>query len=482
MESSQAPAVESLSLGCFITQDEHNPEQQHPDHKKIYSFVQEENKKSSFKLQLGDDDSSSNEISVERPCHVIIQTISSQQPFVLGGFEFWSNSRSIEVYITESNETKETYLTTCRGIKDSSDDDDRHLKALLVIPGGPRSMVRLRLKLLSAQPKGTTQSHIYDMKLKGRLLLPPPPPSQATTRIQQSSAGKQHPTRPSHNNNSNPQPPLMKPSPAFFSSNHKFLPPQPTMPGSPNMSASDISAGLAGISMMVRSTEDRLMGALKAQFLQQQQLLQQQLQQQNGMFLSALQTMQTTQQQLVQKISDLEAQNASLQQLLRVQQEEGIPKSAFLEESPKEESFTSTSDDQILEQQRNRKINGEPANVQQQEVLENGDEEDRKPNAHRSPTAASEIGRNDSFDGDGDPLESITNAENQDAIDTAKLSGDNEDEDNKPPSRLSRADKKVNDVDNDDILEPPDKSYACNNSSDDRSSIEESLENNESKI
>mmetsp|Transcript_17496 Transcript_17496/g.25876 ORF Transcript_17496/g.25876 Transcript_17496/m.25876 type:complete len:455 (+) Transcript_17496:146-1510(+) len=442
-----------LSFGCIVTRDESTQRQQNGD--KCYSFGQEENKKSSFKLQFDEE-----ERTFQRPCHVFIQTFSSQLPFLLGGFEFVSNSRSIEVYITESDEKKETYLTTCRGVK--IPDNDLHFKSLLVIPGGPRSMVRLRLKLLSAQPKGTTNSCIYEMKLKGRL-----PPAGATI-IEQPAATNQGIT--SRNPADHP-PSAIHPL--------KIVPesaPRPPAPISPSMSVSDISSGLAGISMMVRSTEDRLMGAMKAQFIQQQQMTQQQLYQQHQILLTTLQTMQNTQQQLMSKVADLEAQNTLLQQLLLRHQGEGISNTATVDKSWKEQGAV-TTDDKIVEQNITKNDN-EKTDILHQTMLEKGDGEDDRPNCHRSPIASSETRPNNSVDVD-DIQNSTASPGDQETLNA--LNNDSKDDEDKPPSRPTRLLKEVNVAA--DVLEPPDKSSPSNTDDvKDQSNGHATLEDNEKGI
>lgn len=72
--------------------------------------------------------------------------------FFLGGFQLVSTARKIEVYVTKVGNPNEELLMTCRGIpvrdKDSNQPHDC-FKVFSVVPGGPRPIKKLRLRLLS---------------------------------------------------------------------------------------------------------------------------------------------------------------------------------------------------------------------------------------------------------------------------------------------------------------------------------------------
>jgi hypothetical protein len=217
-------------------------------------FQQEEGKKSSFLVTAPQDD---DDVGCDKPASLCVDAIYNHDrvvPFVLGGFEIVTNSRNIEVYIvsdTDDAGNKETYLTTCRGIKvvsgsgDTDGQDDKWFKALLVIPGGPRSMMKLRLKLLSVRPPSETKSLLQYMKLKGRL------PDVQLEQSEQQQQQKQHQfdnaaTQSTLHNHTHTQHPSQQ---------------QQQQQG---LSVSDISAALAGVSMMVHGTEERITRALQS--------------------------------------------------------------------------------------------------------------------------------------------------------------------------------------------------------------------------
>jgi hypothetical protein len=170
--------------------------------------------------------------------------------FMLGGFQLVSNAKAIEVYITKAKmssttgkykvSSKEEYLTTIRGylVKDaaaaapstsassatepSTGNDDNNgnssnknssdclYKVLCVVPGGPRPVYCVHLKLLSLQQQqptsnnGTTMTttatteqsriaRVYWMKLTARL----PPPQESAAGAQASSPFFMAPDTPS---------------------------------------------------------------------------------------------------------------------------------------------------------------------------------------------------------------------------------------------------------------------------------------------
>lgn len=232
---------------CYVTNDESIRSAE------TFAFSPEEGKKSSFILTSTHEDATV--FGIEAPAHVCIQAVSSDDnqcvPFVLGGFEIVSNSRNLEIYVSDEND-KETYLTTCRGIKwrpevstNAPDNqqpppEDNWHKALLVIPGGPRTMTRIRFKMLSIRPPSDTKSLVHYVKLKGRLPVVERVPSQPQPlhHVSNTSADAQFAT-------TNASPPQQQP-----------------------LSISDVAAALAGVSMMVHSTEERLTKVLESSLLQ----------------------------------------------------------------------------------------------------------------------------------------------------------------------------------------------------------------------
>lgn len=196
---------------CILTND---PERASSD---PLWFEQEEGKKSSFLLQL--DDAAG---EIQKPAHVILQGGDS---FIFGGLEFVSNARNVEIYLTEDG--KETYLTTSRGLTDSGDDPYR-FKCIVVCPGGPRAVTRVHLKLLSLKPASCTRATLYSIKLKGRLL----PPKQA----EDASAA------------------------AVISSPNAET---DTSKAPPGLTQADMGVAMTGLSMMVRSVESSLLKSVQ---------------------------------------------------------------------------------------------------------------------------------------------------------------------------------------------------------------------------
>lgn len=223
-------------LRCRLTRE---PEDSAKDVNELW-FEREEGKKSSFLVETST-------CSVEKPVHVILDCCGPNGqplPFIMGGFELVSNARNIEAYVIEEKEDKETYLMTCRGVK-VGETDDWH-KCILVCPGGPRPFQRIRLKLLSLRPPKSTTVTFRSIKLKGRL---PDASNQAasepTTTTTTTTKGMTNPATTSQQVPSgSPQPPAS------------------------GLSKADISAAMTGVSMLVRSTEERLIQAMTSGFQQ----------------------------------------------------------------------------------------------------------------------------------------------------------------------------------------------------------------------
>jgi hypothetical protein len=197
---------------CILTND---PEKASSD---PLCFEQEEGKKSSFFLEL--DDAAG---EIQKPAHVILQGGDS---FLFGGLEFVSNARNVEIYLTEND--KETYLTTSRGLL--AGDDPYRFKCIVVCPGGPRAVARVHLKLLSLKPESCTGATLHLMKLKGRL----PPPKQEEGNTQKTSATKS----------------------ATTSSRSTDTAP-------PGLTQADMGAAMTGVTMLVRSVESNLLESVE---------------------------------------------------------------------------------------------------------------------------------------------------------------------------------------------------------------------------
>lgn len=116
-----------------------------------------------------------------------VSIISSTAPFLFGGLELISNSRTVEVYTTD-RDGKETYLLTCRGAILQDRDSIHPIEmrcnegtpniewfiCVIVHPLGPSEITNLKLKLLSLRsPK--EKAFVQDLKLKGKLPIHPIP-------------------------------------------------------------------------------------------------------------------------------------------------------------------------------------------------------------------------------------------------------------------------------------------------------------------
>ena len=206
-------------LRCILTNDPTSDTK--ADNNTVW-FDQEEGKKSSFLLRLPTD------FSIEKPAHLLIHCVVGKDilPFLFGGLELISNARIIEAYKKEeSNPSNENYLQTARGIKEDGDTDIH--KSVLVCPKGPETVVRLNLKLLSLRPATCTKMTLLSMKLKGRL-----------PNVEMMSAADHVPSEPVTATETQ--------GPQHF-----------------GMSQTDMTAAMAGITMLVGSTETKISKGLR---------------------------------------------------------------------------------------------------------------------------------------------------------------------------------------------------------------------------
>ena len=138
---------------------------------------------------------------------------TTYEVFLFGGFELLTNVKTVEVYVTRSTDTssrvaeEETYLTTCKGvpIRDlpplsatpryiddgmegeakgtldmsdervaSGEEEDQNVfyKFILVSPGGPKPVQRVRLKFVRSNTLPANENRsiiVHTLKVKGRL-------------------------------------------------------------------------------------------------------------------------------------------------------------------------------------------------------------------------------------------------------------------------------------------------------------------------
>mmetsp|Transcript_18193 Transcript_18193/g.32980 ORF Transcript_18193/g.32980 Transcript_18193/m.32980 type:complete len:391 (-) Transcript_18193:156-1328(-) len=161
--------------------------------------------------------------------------------------EILSNSRNVEVYVKDdsSDATVERYLFTSRGMQH----DSGYYKILLMHPGGPGKLAQVHIKLLSLQPTphstSKTIASVSVLKFKGRLPDPMEIPITTTTTAT-TTANSEEPS-----------------SSSSTQENRNSKGASPGNPGgeenaSSQISSADLGVAMGAVSMMVRSTEDRL--------------------------------------------------------------------------------------------------------------------------------------------------------------------------------------------------------------------------------
>jgi len=278
-------------------------------------FHQEEGKKSSFIIDPPLPTSSSSASNsagaqsprralhhgLEKPAHAIIDCCCVNNdknsidtvPFLFAGMEIVSNSRNIEMYSTD-DEGNEKYLFTSRGMKFETDDDatdyngpvadfgmPRGLggepptkaewyKCVMINPGGPETVRSLHLKLLSLRPARASRVNIRLLKLKGRIStveeLKANPQlveeERKPTTEKKNGSSISAPTRPpmSAEEISMLKNALMEKAGVSTALPPSLNLPNATMGAAPTAAASqsDMGTAIAAVTMMVRSTEERL--------------------------------------------------------------------------------------------------------------------------------------------------------------------------------------------------------------------------------
>jgi len=246
-------------------------------------LCQEKGKKSSFLLQpkreLSSKDANTKDgidwYSVPKPAQLFVQhdkhPTSTNEPnktsFFFGGLQLISDAKNIEIYLT-SPEGKETYLMTSKGIpykmtgKENTSQESGSTptqtaewrRALCVVPGGPRCISSLRVKLIgSTSTTDSTAIKVHFLKVTARIVMPSSPPARTTA------------TR-SPMKTSNPQGAKSN-SPSF--SPNMFAPPTPTRNmtshSEPPLTQKDLGAAMAGLSFMARKTEENMANLFKEQ-------------------------------------------------------------------------------------------------------------------------------------------------------------------------------------------------------------------------
>ena len=179
----------------------------------------------------------------------------SKLVYVLGGFQLVCNAKHCEVYLTtetkdgnSNNNIKEEYLMTAKGLSfGKGTNGEEWQKAVCVIPGGPRPVLGLRVKLLSLKPSGDTTAKVQSMKLTARM----PETTTTTSALAQSSTDTSSSSMPSGQgkarNATSPSGTAAAPAP----------PPASTQRSAP-MTQADLGAAMASLSILARSTEDSM--------------------------------------------------------------------------------------------------------------------------------------------------------------------------------------------------------------------------------
>ncbi|GAX29459.1 hypothetical protein FisN_16Hh100 [Fistulifera solaris] len=166
------------------------------------------------------------------PAHGYIRAGSSG-PFLLGGLQIISNSRTVEIYLKQ-NDPQEMYLTACRGVP-----SEGNYKIVCVIPGGPRPIQQAHLKFVTDEP----ELIITSLRVTARI-----------PEIIQSSQPEPSNQLPDHNPSSPPS-----------------LPTTTTTRSQPASTdtTSDLHTSLASLAFLLRNTSEK--HSQQIQYLSQQQ-------------------------------------------------------------------------------------------------------------------------------------------------------------------------------------------------------------------
>jgi hypothetical protein len=267
-------------------------------------FRPDETKKSVFWLDAPDPTTADSQ-SVDAPAHCYIEHCHSTI-FFLGGFQLVSNAKTVEIYIVSADSNnKEEYLTTSRGIP--SQETPGSFKVMCVVPGGPRPIVRLHLKLLSLKPappstESVSMAKLVSIKLTARI------PQAPAVSVPQSTS-----TIPAANNDTSTAPSLA----SMMANTSTTLPNQQLQAPGPTMD--DVGAAMAGVSFMVRSTEERLVEAMQVGFSRLHTAAQQNSQNSQTVDMR----LQVLQQTVVQQSHMLERQHATMQQQHMLLEQQG---------------------------------------------------------------------------------------------------------------------------------------------------------------
>ena len=183
--------------------------------------------------------------------------------FRYGGMELVTNARNVEVYTTDEG-GKEKYVFTSRGIRHRTDDDRDSLpgtewyKFVIVNPGGAKTVMGVRMKMLSVKPSGCDVVRVLLLKVKCKLpevevtagpeaknIITVPPGAMGSSGIGRTPQEKMAVSGG-----------IDAPLPFAGSGRSSFL------GDSDPTGDANIGAALAAVTMMVRSTEERVVKAM----------------------------------------------------------------------------------------------------------------------------------------------------------------------------------------------------------------------------
>ena len=111
------------------------------------------------------------------PVECILRSSDLETQFQFGGFQLWSSAQQVEVYCGDRSEN---YLTTVKGLKQTGNDVPWLHKAMCVVPGGPRPVTFVKLKLgsSSSATSATTPNEVRLHKIRWTLRVPEPQEAQ----------------------------------------------------------------------------------------------------------------------------------------------------------------------------------------------------------------------------------------------------------------------------------------------------------------
>jgi hypothetical protein len=268
-EITEAP---TRRLACFFSTENSEGEIiPNPNNSTEHIFLeQEKGKKSSFLFEPKV--STTVFYTLQKPAIIVIEYESpSNGSLFLGGFQMVSSAKTVEIYLTDL-QGNESYLTTSKGIPFNKEDKSvSWYKTICVVPGGPRPISRLRMKLLSLRPTDASLAKLQFIKLTARIAESPSQSSLVTEvlRVDEKdkivSPASFASDRPSSTNTvsksnrnvffANPE--AVNAAPHRQQSHSEYL--------SSTVTQSDLGAAMAGVSFLTRSTEKGIEEALNKQ-------------------------------------------------------------------------------------------------------------------------------------------------------------------------------------------------------------------------